>query len=292
MREVPVVLFGCLVRSLQRAGVDTGPHLAAVGLDQIELQDIRERVDWDRAATFLNDCTRAAGLDERAQEQLGELFVNENPYLQMLARIALSPMLVQRVSWRVVALVYPHLAIEHERVGERDLTARIVVPEPYVACAPLMWITAGACRSASRLLGLGDSEVHAEVTLREAHYAIRVPATKRLRVDSEADDADSVERVVVDFQSLVGHALGMPAPRARYSLKMLQQQLGLTRAEARVAWRVADGLRPHEIAHDLHISLETVRTHLKHTYVKTNTRRQVELALLVRGQREDLLRPA
>lgn len=286
MREVPVVLFGCMVRSFQRAGVDTDGHLASAGLDHVDLHDIRGRVDWDRVATFLNDCTRAEGLDERAQEQLGELFVQENAYLQILARITLSPMMLQRVSWKVVALCYSHLLVEHEPVGERTLTAHIVVPEPYAGCAPYMRLTAGACRSAPRLLGLGDAEVDAEVSPRESRYRIRVPATKRTQPDSRGDESNSFERVVVDFQRLVGHALGVPPATPRYSLQMLQQQLGLTRAEARVAARVADGLKPHEIADDLHVSLETVRTHLKRTYVKTQTRRQVELALLVRSQGE------
>ena len=46
----------------------------------------------------------------------------------------------------------------------------------------------------------------------------------------------------------------------------LQHQHGLTRAEARVAARLAEGLSVPDIARDLRVSVETVRTHLKRAY--------------------------
>lgn len=62
---------------------------------------------------------------------------------------------------------------------------------------------------------------------------------------------------------------------------LLRSLFGLTAAETRVAWLVADGLTPAEVAERLQISLTTVRTQLKAVYFKTGVRRQAELSRLV-----------
>jgi DNA-binding CsgD family transcriptional regulator len=64
--------------------------------------------------------------------------------------------------------------------------------------------------------------------------------------------------------------------------KMLLRRLyGFTNAEAEVALRVlrGDGLKP--IAADLALSMATVKTHLQHTFDKTDTHRQAELVRLL-----------
>lgn len=55
----------------------------------------------------------------------------------------------------------------------------------------------------------------------------------------------------------------------------------LTPAEARVARAVAEGLTPSEIACRHNVSRETVRSQLKRVLLKTSTKRQSELSLLV-----------
>jgi DNA-binding CsgD family transcriptional regulator len=62
---------------------------------------------------------------------------------------------------------------------------------------------------------------------------------------------------------------------------VLCELYGLTRSEARVASLAVDGMSLHEIADELFISENTVRTHMKRIYAKTDTRRQSELARLV-----------
>ena len=56
---------------------------------------------------------------------------------------------------------------------------------------------------------------------------------------------------------------------------------GLTPAEAEVVQLLAKGLPLDEIAADRGISLNTVRSHLKHIFSKTGTSRQGELLGLV-----------
>ena len=55
----------------------------------------------------------------------------------------------------------------------------------------------------------------------------------------------------------------------------------LTAAEARVARAIAEGLSPSEIACRYNVSRETVRSQLKRVLLKTSTKRQAELSLLI-----------
>jgi DNA-binding CsgD family transcriptional regulator len=55
----------------------------------------------------------------------------------------------------------------------------------------------------------------------------------------------------------------------------------LTAAEARVARAIADGLTPSQIAQRHGVSRETVRTQLKQVLLKTSTKRQAEISMLI-----------
>jgi DNA-binding CsgD family transcriptional regulator len=56
---------------------------------------------------------------------------------------------------------------------------------------------------------------------------------------------------------------------------------GLTQAEARVALCTASGATIPETAYSLHVSPNTVKTHLRKVFAKTDTNRQAELARLL-----------
>jgi DNA-binding CsgD family transcriptional regulator len=65
------------------------------------------------------------------------------------------------------------------------------------------------------------------------------------------------------------------------SEEQLQDLFGLTRAEARVALALFDGLDPQGAARRLGLSVFTVRGHLVHIFEKTGAHSQVELARLM-----------
>jgi DNA-binding CsgD family transcriptional regulator len=69
----------------------------------------------------------------------------------------------------------------------------------------------------------------------------------------------------------------VPASREQF----LMNAFGLTASEARVTMFVAQGIGLAEIAEMLHISLESVRTHLKQVYRKTKANSQSKLVRLV-----------
>jgi len=72
-----------------------------------------------------------------------------------------------------------------------------------------------------------------------------------------------------------------PANRKSVSLTSLRDAYGLTLAEARVALASVSGNTMTETASLLALSPNTVKTHLRHVFAKTDTSRQAELSALI-----------
>lgn len=72
-----------------------------------------------------------------------------------------------------------------------------------------------------------------------------------------------------------------PANRLDIPPAVVMNAFGLTRAEARVALAVSSGLSVPEVAIQLGLSPNTVKTHLRRVFAKTGTGRQAELVRLM-----------
>lgn len=75
--------------------------------------------------------------------------------------------------------------------------------------------------------------------------------------------------------------LGDHVRRMALSTDLLHKLFDLSAAEARVAVQLARGRSPREVAEVLHISTNTVRTHLARIFAKTGVQRQSELTALL-----------
>jgi DNA-binding CsgD family transcriptional regulator len=67
------------------------------------------------------------------------------------------------------------------------------------------------------------------------------------------------------------------------AMEILRTVFDLTVSESRVALMIAKGDGPLSIAEALNVSVNTIRSHLKHAYAKTNTQDQTSLGGLVHG---------
>jgi DNA-binding CsgD family transcriptional regulator len=75
-----------------------------------------------------------------------------------------------------------------------------------------------------------------------------------------------------------------PNERREISAEVLKELYGLTRAQAEVARRLFTGRSVEQTAEALQLSLNTVRTHLKHIFTKSEVQSQAELMhLLAQG---------
>lgn len=72
-----------------------------------------------------------------------------------------------------------------------------------------------------------------------------------------------------------------PGRRCEFDPALARSLFGLTRAEGRVAFQIANGRRAEEIALSLGVSLSTIRSHVKSILAKLNVDRQIRVALSV-----------
>jgi DNA-binding CsgD family transcriptional regulator len=129
-----------------------------------------------------------------------------------------------------------------------------------------------------RLIDLPASVVATTISSgHAASYTFEVPRARRFHVrPSEAQLATIVDHLAPEVSE----------PTVAPSMAMLEHRYALTRAESRIVRRLAAGRSLGEIARELGVGTETVRTHTKRAMQKTNTHRQAELvALLLRPTR-------
>ncbi|MBK7728228.1 MAG: helix-turn-helix transcriptional regulator [Gammaproteobacteria bacterium] len=72
-----------------------------------------------------------------------------------------------------------------------------------------------------------------------------------------------------------------PASHRVASQHLVAQLFGLTKAEAKLATLLADGLSPAEAARVMHVTEDTTRSYCKRIYAKTGMTRQAELVRLI-----------
>lgn len=94
-----------------------------------------------------------------------------------------------------------------------------------------------------------------------------------LKLDGAAE-APAAQQLFVLF---LCSAQSRPVPEVE-TLRML---FGLTRAEARVARLLAQGLRPEAVADELHVSAATINFHVRNLFQKTGVTRQSDLVAQV-----------
>lgn len=90
-----------------------------------------------------------------------------------------------------------------------------------------------------------------------------------------------------DLMTFVAPDLAQPSSAAGMSIELrLRRRFRLSKAEARVATLLSDGLAPRMIADRLNVSIHTVRSQLQAIFSKTDTSRQAELTSLILRETE------
>lgn len=90
-----------------------------------------------------------------------------------------------------------------------------------------------------------------------------------------------------DLVAFAAPDLTAPAPSAGLPVELrLRRRFRLSKAEARVATLLSDGLSPRAIADRLNVSIHTVRSQLQAIFNKTDTSRQAELTSLILRETE------
>ncbi|AKF09780.1 helix-turn-helix transcriptional regulator [Sandaracinus amylolyticus] len=281
MSEVLPSLVRAFVAVIEDADLDAAG--ARAGLPAIEraMRGEHERVPWDEYAAMLNRV--GARLSPVEQELLGERYTEFVSEFRALAQLAMSPERLFRVTLGTLHVTWPHARFEHAWVGDREVTLDVEVPPPYLPCPIWLRASVGVFRALPRSMGLPDAEVEHDLGERGGQFRVHVPSSGTLVARARrAVDARELSLLV---EHLLDAIVEPPRPSIGVvpDVLTLQRAWGLTRMEARVARRLATGMRLKDVARDLGISQETARTHLKQLFSKTETNRQVALVALLRG---------
>jgi len=159
--------------------------------------------------------------------------------------------------------------------------------------------------AAKRIIGLRDglrteagrlvaSSFRENTALQDAirEIAVAPDSPPRRMAVTRSSHAPSYRLALMPVQSSRAVPLGVSQPAAAIlildaeaaaspNVAMLQELFSLTPGEARVTASLVQGQSVDEVAASLDVSIETVRTHVRHVLSKTATNRQGELIALV-----------
>ena len=278
-----MIVRNMVISTCTVVGVSERQLLEGLALDPKLLRVPFGRVPWDQTNELY---ARIGALTTREQRRaIGSAHTTTLPQLRAVAQLTLSPRLLLDVAVVGTRRLWPDVPLELRELSDRRIEVRASYPvgarlEPAIDDA-----TTAFWETLPTLLGLPPAGVEEAFDEVSATWRIRLPRAPALAARVRSRVQPAAEALISELAILSGdlsRLLG-PAPRVASECEVLalQRQLGLTRAEARVAWRIAHGATPREIARELGVSLETVRTHLKRTYSKAGVRRQAELVQAV-----------
>lgn len=267
---VPADVVRTVLQSIERCGYDAAPFLDDLSVEPRELVGPSARVPWEDLAKVVEGFGRSYGqaeLNRVARDAATAL-----PRLRQLGTLLLPPKAFYWVLLEVAARS-PVWTVRSEEAGS-TVAISLEVREDLWSDPLLHEALAEFLAATPRLLNLGDTRVEVRsLHSHAARYVLSIPRGRTLQV--RVSDTQLAATVAELTGEGVHHRAGVP------TLAHLEQRFGLTRAEGRVVRRLVAGRSLNEIARELSVGAETVRTHAKRSMQKTDTHRQAELVALV-----------
>lgn len=288
-KTAPALLVRNLVQACEAAGIPPAALLDGIELDTKALSRPFGRVPWRHMIELHRRLEKITTPEQRWQ--IGALHASSLPHLNAIARLAASPRSLLHLMVAGTRQLWKGSVVEERDLPDGRLEICVRFQPDDWPVKGIWQITTAFWATAPTLLGLPPAEVeeHISIPRGSARWVLRLPAARASRARFEPE-AETVAAEVLELARGLAHALqrGDATHRGECDALRLQRRLGLTLAEAKVADRLASGEDLTSIATALHVTRETVRTHLKRTYSKTGTRRQAELvALVLRVARDD-----
>lgn len=274
--EVHGAIATTLIVAMERAGLPT-EHAARLIKPAGKQLHPDHRVDWDQLVAFLEHLRRQHG--QKGLDVVAAEFAVTMPALVWLASFLLPPRWYYRAAFEICRMTW-FLPFRCRDGDEGALEFTIELPESHRASKPFFAMFPAVFAAMARNMGCGDArvEVHSRTT-RSVKFSLTPPRERAAEVKlTDAQLAELVEHVIERVQH---NGTSRRGKAAVPTVAKLEQAYSMTRAEARVARRLADGHSLKEIAGQLSISEETARTHAKRAMHKTDTHRQAELVALM-----------
>jgi DNA-binding CsgD family transcriptional regulator len=256
------------LQAMDQCGFDPTPFAALVG-DPRELTAPAAMVPWQTLVELTEAFTRTHG--QAQTNRVARALTSTLPSLRTLANLMLPPRLLFRVLLEAVGRS-PLWSLKVETgAGAASLVVSLELVRGLTPSLPVLEAVVGMLGMVPTLSELPELALASTVTASEATVRFELPRGRRFHLrPSESQLATVVEQLAPGTE-----------PVAAPSMVMLEQRYGLTRAESRIVRRLAAGRSLTEIAEELGVGTETVRTHTKRAMQKTNTHRQAEMVALM-----------
>lgn len=262
--DLPCLVVRSLLLSMEALGHDVQALLRQV---QLAPSAARTRTSWEELSGLLEAFSEREGAP--ATQALMQDLAGRLSAVRAIAELLGSPRFTYLVLLEAVHGRQPLVTVD-AKVSGTGLTVRLELQRGlrpslvfFQCCA---WFLAALPRSR----GLADAGLHSE-RLSDCELACVITPPR----EAELTLAHAEGNVRALTRELFRPARTTPTAQA------LQSRFGLTRAEAGVVRRLAEGESIKDIAKALEVSLETARTHAKRAMQKTDTHRQAELVSLV-----------
>ncbi len=273
--RVPAEVLRSLLQAIDRCGHDPAPYLG--GLGEVRALTLPgASASWTSLVELVETFHRQQGHEE-LKRVVREL-ISTLPLLRRLANLLLPPRMLLRALFEVVGRA-ELVTIQADAIAATSsLQVRLEVARSLKPSSVLLEAFAEFLSAWPRLFDLPTIEVLCTVSSgHTATYRFEVPRARGFHV---RPSDSQLATIIDDLAPEAGE------PTAAPSVAMLEHRYALTRAESRIVRRLATGRSLGEIAHELGVGTETVRTHTKRAMQKTGTHRQAELvALLLRPSR-------
>jgi DNA-binding CsgD family transcriptional regulator len=270
---VPGEVLRTLLQSVDRAGLEALPLLRLVPVDPRQVMSLRALVDWEDLVTLVDRLVKDRG--QAMVNRIARDMVAGLPGLRLLSGLMLPPRAFYRALFALAdrsplwEVGYDEFSTTGVATFKLEAAARGSAAV-FEAMGEMLAVT-------PRLLNLPDSRVEARAQSHGARYVFELPRGRGLQ--ARVTDAQ-VAAIVDEFVAATpwGH---VHREHSLPTVAVLEERFGLTRAEGRVVRRLVSGRSLNEIARELKVGDETVRTHAKRAMQKTDTHRQAELVALV-----------
>lgn len=270
-----------LLLAIERAGFEPRDYLGGLSVRLSDLAQPRAEVRWDDLVEVLERFGRAH--DREALGRVAALAVELHPGTRLLMGFLLPPRLFFRVCCETL-----------EQAGMCSVTKRPLPNDGFEVQLELdrRWrpsraffeLFGLAVSALPEVLGSPRTRVEVvEVTPGRGTFRVLPGAAQGFALPATDAQLSAILALALDASSRSKRrATRAPVP----TVAALEARFDLTRAEARVARRLAMGRSLKHIAKELDISPETARTHAKRAMQKTHTHRQAELVSVVLGLRD------
>ena len=281
--EAPASLVRQFLAAADGLGFTTRQIAAECGLN---LAPGSVRVRWSALASFLDRFREVYGAD--AFRAVCEQLCHSVAVFRMLGKLAVTPQSLDHLTISAARPAWPFVELRLHGVRGGGVAIEARLSPDRQPCEAFFLATAHAFRALPRLMGLPDADIVARVWPSGGKYLVRPPARTARRSRAEAwlaargrSASASARTAFLLLNASLGSFVPVEAIEPDADRVAAVRAQGLTATETRVAMRLADGLRPREIASELGVSVETIRSHLKHAYGKAGVHRQSELVRFV-----------